>query len=156
MVNDPAGSEQAVTRAVALLDPLGDLPRLALASTYLAAIMKLTDRPDEAIAQARQALELGERTGSGTSSPTRSTTSARPAGPGRPWRRGPPAALGRGRPAAAHYEYTQRAYTNLVEGLYRQGRFRELDHPLAEGWPTPASTASPPTSTTWRRTAACC
>ena len=35
--------------------------------------------------------------------------------------------------SAARHEYTQRAYTNLVEGLYRQGRFRELDHPLAEG-----------------------
>ena len=31
MVNDPAGSEQAVIRAMALLEPLGDLPRLALA-----------------------------------------------------------------------------------------------------------------------------
>jgi len=41
-VNDPAGSEEAVTRAVALLEPLGDRPRLARASTYLAAILKLT------------------------------------------------------------------------------------------------------------------
>jgi DNA-binding CsgD family transcriptional regulator/tetratricopeptide (TPR) repeat protein len=134
MVNDPAGSEQAVTRAVDLLAPLGDLPRLARASTYLAAIMKLTDRLDEAIAQARQALELGERTGQrdvvahslnylgyalldlgdpgGAAHLRRSAEVAR---------------------AAAHYEYTQRAYTNLVEGLYRLGRFGELDQPLAEG-----------------------
>ena len=96
--------------------------------------MKLTDRLDEAIAQARQALELGERTGQrdvvahslnylgaalldlgdlgGAAHLRRSAEVAR---------------------SAAHYEYTQRAYTNLVEGLYRQGRFRELDHPLAEG-----------------------
>ena len=63
MVNDPAGSEEAVTRAVALLEPLSDQPRLARAYTYLAAILKLTDRPDEAIALARRSLELGERTG---------------------------------------------------------------------------------------------
>jgi ATP/maltotriose-dependent transcriptional regulator MalT len=134
MVNDPAGSEEAVTRAVALLEPLGDRPRLARASTYLAAIMKLTDRLDEAIAQARQALELGERTGQedvvahslnylgsalldlgdpeGAAYLRRSAAVAR---------------------AAAHFEYTQRAYTNLVEGLYRLGRFSELDQPLADG-----------------------
>jgi Tetratricopeptide repeat len=35
--------------------------------------------------------------------------------------------------AAHHYEYAQRAYTNLVEGLYRQGRFQELDEPIARG-----------------------
>jgi tetratricopeptide (TPR) repeat protein len=157
MVNDPAGSEEAVTRAVALLEPLGDRPRLARAYTYLAAIMKLTDRLDEAIARARQALELGERTGQedvvahslnylgyalldlgdpeGAAYLRRSAAVAR---------------------AAAHFEYTQRAYTNLVEGLYRLGRFSELDQPLADGLATRASTASPPTSTTWRRTAACC
>jgi DNA-binding CsgD family transcriptional regulator/tetratricopeptide (TPR) repeat protein len=134
MVNDPAGSEEAVTRAVALLEPLGDRPRLARAYTYLAAIMKLTDRLDEAIARARQALELGERTGQedvvahslnylgyalldlgdpeGAAYLRRSAAVAR---------------------AAAHFEYTQRAYTNLVEGLYRLGRFSELDQPLADG-----------------------
>jgi DNA-binding CsgD family transcriptional regulator/tetratricopeptide (TPR) repeat protein len=134
MVNDPGGSEEAATRAVALLEPLGDRPRLARAYTYLAAIMKLTDRLDEAIARARQALELGERTGQqdvvahslnylgyalldlgdpdGAAHLRRSAAVAR---------------------AAAHYEYTQRAYTNLVEGLYRLGRFSELDGPLADG-----------------------
>jgi len=134
MVNDRGGSEEAATRAVALLEPLGDRPRLARAYTYLAAIMKLTDRLDEAIARARQALELGERTGQqdvvahslnylgyalldlgdpdGAAHLRRSAAVAR---------------------AAAHYEYTQRAYTNLVEGLYRLGRFCELDGPLADG-----------------------
>jgi DNA-binding CsgD family transcriptional regulator/tetratricopeptide (TPR) repeat protein len=134
MVNDPAGSEEAVTRAVALLEPLGARPRLARAWTYLAAILKLTDRLDEAIARARQALELGERTGQqdvvahslnylgyalldlgdpeGAAYLRRSAAVAR---------------------AAAHFEYTQRAYTNLVEGLYRLGRFSELDAPLADG-----------------------
>jgi DNA-binding CsgD family transcriptional regulator/tetratricopeptide (TPR) repeat protein len=134
MVNDPAGSEEAVTRAVALLEPLGDRPRLARAHTYLAAILKLTDRLDEAIARARQALELGEQTGqqdvvahslnylgyalldlgdpSGADHLRRSAAVAR---------------------AASHYEYAQRAYTNLVEGLYRLGRFAELDQPLADG-----------------------
>jgi DNA-binding CsgD family transcriptional regulator len=34
---------------------------------------------------------------------------------------------------ASHYEYAQRAQTNLVEGLYRLGRFHELDQPLADG-----------------------
>jgi tetratricopeptide (TPR) repeat protein len=120
MVNDPAGSERAVTRAVALLEPLGDRGRLARAYTYLAAILELTDRLDEAIARARQALELGERTGqqdvvahslnylgyalldrgdpSGAEHLERAVTIAR---------------------AAHHYEYAQRSYTNLVEGLYR-------------------------------------
>jgi DNA-binding CsgD family transcriptional regulator/tetratricopeptide (TPR) repeat protein len=134
MVNDPAGSEEAVTRAVALLEPLGDRPRLARAYTYLAAILKLTDRTDEAIARARQALELGERTGqedvvahslnylgyalldlgdpAGADHLRRSAAVAR---------------------AAGQYEYAQRAYTNLVEGLYRLGRFSELDRPLADG-----------------------
>jgi tetratricopeptide (TPR) repeat protein len=134
MVNDPAGSERAVTRAVALLEPLGDRRRLARAYTYLAAILKLTDRLDEAIARARQALELGERTGqqdvvahslnylgyalldrgdpSGAEHLERAVAIAR---------------------AAHHYEYAQRSYTNLVEGLYRQGRFKELDEPIALG-----------------------
>jgi tetratricopeptide (TPR) repeat protein len=134
MVNDPAGSEEAVTRAVALLEPLGDRPRLARACTYLAAILKLTDRLDEAIAWARRALELGERTGQqdvvahslnylgyalldrgdpgGAEDLRRAVTIAR---------------------AAHHYEYAQRSYTNLVEGLYRQGRFDELDEPIALG-----------------------
>lgn len=35
--------------------------------------------------------------------------------------------------AASSYEYAQRAYTNLVEGLYRLGHYDELDQPLAEG-----------------------
>jgi DNA-binding CsgD family transcriptional regulator/tetratricopeptide (TPR) repeat protein len=134
MVNDPGGSEEAATRAVALLEPLGDRLRLARAYTYLAAILKLTDRLDEAIARARQALELGKRTGQqdvvahslnylgyalldlgdaeGAAHLRRSAAVAR---------------------AAAYYEYTQRAYTNLVEGLYRLGRFSELDEPLADG-----------------------
>jgi DNA-binding CsgD family transcriptional regulator/tetratricopeptide (TPR) repeat protein len=119
---------------VALLEPLGDRLRLARAYTYLAAILKLTDRLDEAIARARQALELGKRTGQqdvvahslnylgyalldlgdaeGAAHLRRSAAVAR---------------------AAAYYEYTQRAYTNLVEGLYRLGRFSELDEPLADG-----------------------
>jgi DNA-binding CsgD family transcriptional regulator/tetratricopeptide (TPR) repeat protein len=134
MVNDPSGSERTVTRAVALLEPLGDRRRLARAYTYLAAILKLTDRLDEAVARARQALELGERTGQqdvvahslnylgyalldrgdpdGTEHLGRAVAIAR---------------------AAHHYEYAQRSYTNLVEGLYRQGRFEELDEPIALG-----------------------
>jgi ATP/maltotriose-dependent transcriptional regulator MalT len=32
-----------------------------------------------------------------------------------------------------HHEYAQRAYTNLVEGLYRMGRFDELDEPVERG-----------------------
>ena len=114
-----------MTRAVALLEPLGDLPRLALASTYLAAIMKLTDRPDEAIAQARQALELGERTGQrDVVAHSLNYLGAALLDLGDP---GGAAQLRRSAEvarSAAHYEYTQRAYTNLVE-LYRQGRLRE-------------------------------
>jgi DNA-binding CsgD family transcriptional regulator/tetratricopeptide (TPR) repeat protein len=134
MVNDPAGSEEAATRAVALLEPLGDRPRLALAYTYLAAIMKLTDRLDEAIARARQALELAERTGQGDVVAHSLNylgyallDQGDPAGAAH-LRRSAEVAR-----AAASYEYTQRAYTNLVEGLYRLGRFADLDEPLAEG-----------------------
>ncbi|HEY6710616.1 MAG TPA: LuxR C-terminal-related transcriptional regulator [Actinomycetota bacterium] len=134
MVNDPGGSGEAVGRAVALLEPLGDRPRLARAATYQAAILKLTDRPEAAIARAGEALALGEATGqpdvvahslnylgyamldlgdeAGAGHLRRSVEVAR---------------------AARHYEYRQRGYTNLVEGLYRLGRFGELDEPIAEG-----------------------
>jgi tetratricopeptide (TPR) repeat protein len=162
MVNDPAGSEEAVTRAVALLEPLGDRPRLARAYTYLAAILKLTDRLDEAIARARQALELGEQTGQqdvvahslnylgyalldlgDPSGADHLRRSAAVAG------------------AASHYEYAQRAYTNRPTPTWSRGCTGWGGSPSSTrrwptGWRMPASTASPPTSTTWRRTAACC
>jgi DNA-binding CsgD family transcriptional regulator/tetratricopeptide (TPR) repeat protein len=134
MVNDPAGSEEAVTRAVALLEPLGDQERLGRASSYRAAILKLTDRPEEAIELARRALELGERTGQDdvVAHSLNYLGSALldlgdPSGAGHLRRS---AAVAR---AASSYEYAQRAYTNLVEGLYRLGRFDELDQPLADG-----------------------
>ena len=157
MVNDPAGSEEAVTRAVALLEPLADQPRLARAYTYLAAILKLTDRLDEAIVLARRSLELGERTrqrdvvahplnylgyalldlgdpaarptcGARRRSPGSPPTTSTPSGPRPTWSRG---------------------CTALAGSTSSTSRW-------PTGWPTPASTASPPTSTTWRRTAACC
>jgi DNA-binding CsgD family transcriptional regulator/tetratricopeptide (TPR) repeat protein len=134
MVNDPAGSEAAATRAVGLLEPLGDLGRLARAATYLAAILTLTDRPEEAIAWARRALELGERTGQwdvaahslnylgyamlDLGDPAGATHLRRAVAVAR---------------EAHHYEYAQRAWTNLVEGLYRLGRFDELDEPIERG-----------------------
>jgi DNA-binding CsgD family transcriptional regulator/tetratricopeptide (TPR) repeat protein len=134
MVNDPAGSEEAVTRAVALLEPLGDQERLGRAYTYLAAILKLTDRPGEAIAVARRSLELGERSGqqdvvahSLTYLGSALLDLGDPAGAAELRRA---AAVAR---AASSYEYAQRAYTNLVEGLYRLGRYDELDQPLADG-----------------------
>src|SRR5918995_1354245 len=134
MVNDPAGSEEAVTRAVALLEPLGDQERLGRAFSYRAAILKLTDRPEEAIELARRALELGERTGQEdvVAHSLNYLGSALldlgdPSGAGHLRRS---AAVAR---AASSYEYAQRAYTNLVEGLYRLGRFDELDQPLADG-----------------------
>jgi DNA-binding CsgD family transcriptional regulator/tetratricopeptide (TPR) repeat protein len=134
MVNDPGGSEAAVTRAVALLEPLGDRRRLARATSYQAAILKLTDRPEAAIAAAGRALELGEATGQPdvVAHSLNYLGSALldlgdPAGAGHLRRS---AAVAR---AAHHHEYTQRAWTNLVEGLYRLGRFSELDEPLAAG-----------------------
>ena len=134
MVNDPTGSEEAATRAVALLMPLGDQARLGRACTYLAAILKLTDRPEEAIALARRSLELGERTGQ----PDVVAHSLNYLGsalldlgdPGGAEQLRRSAAVAR---AASSFEYAQRAYTNLVEGLYRLGRFDELDQPLADG-----------------------
>ncbi|HSK35474.1 MAG TPA: AAA family ATPase [Actinomycetota bacterium] len=134
MVNDPAGSEAAVTRAVALLEPLGDRERLGRAYTYLAAILKLTDRPEEAIELARRSLELGERTGQddvvahSLNYLGSALLDLGDMGGAEHLRRS--AAVAR---AASSYEYAQRAYTNLVEGLYRLGRFGELDQPLAEG-----------------------
>jgi DNA-binding CsgD family transcriptional regulator/tetratricopeptide (TPR) repeat protein len=134
MVNDPAGSEAAVTRAVALLEPLGDQERLGRAYTYLAAILKLTDRPGEAIELARRSLELGERTGQrdvvahSLNYLGSALLDLGDVGGADQLRRS--AAVAR---AASSYEYTQRAYTNLVEGLYRLGRFDELDQPLADG-----------------------
>jgi DNA-binding CsgD family transcriptional regulator/tetratricopeptide (TPR) repeat protein len=134
MVNDPAGSEQAVTRAVALLEPLDDRRRLARAYTYLAAILELTDRLDEAIDRARQALGLGERTGQqdvvAHSLNYLGYALLDSGDPGGAEHLQRSAVIAR---AAHHYEYAQRAYTNLVEGLYRQGRFQELDEPIALG-----------------------
>jgi DNA-binding CsgD family transcriptional regulator/tetratricopeptide (TPR) repeat protein len=134
MVNDPVGSEEAATRAVALLEPLADLPRLAHAYSYLAAILKLTDRLDEAIARAEQALRLAELTGQpdvvshSLNYPGFSLLDRGDLRGAEHLRRA--AAIAR---SAHHYEYAQRAYTNLVEGLYRLGRFRDLDEPLQEG-----------------------
>jgi tetratricopeptide (TPR) repeat protein len=134
MVNDPAGSEAAVTRAVAVLEPLGDQERLGRAYTYLAAILKLTDRPGEAIELARRSLELGERAGQedvvahSLNYLGSALLDLGDQGGAEHLRRS--AAVAR---AASSYEYAQRAYTNLVEGLYRLGRFDELDQPLADG-----------------------
>ncbi len=134
MVNDPAGSEEAVTRAVALLEPLGDQERLGRAFSYRAAILKLTDRPEEAIELARRALELGERTGQedvvAHSLNYLGSALLDLGDPGGADHLRRSAAVAR---AASSYEYAQRAYTNLVEGLYRLGRFDELDQPLADG-----------------------
>jgi len=134
MVNDPAGSEEAVTSAVALLEPLGDRRRLARAYTYLAAILELTDRLDEAIARARQALELGEQTGQqdvvAHSLNYLGYALLDRGDPGGAEHLRRAVAIAR---AAHHYEYAQRSYTNLVEGLYRLGRFKELDEPIALG-----------------------
>jgi DNA-binding CsgD family transcriptional regulator/tetratricopeptide (TPR) repeat protein len=134
MVNDPGGSGEAVGRAVALLEPLGDRPRLARAATYQAAILKLTDRPAEAIARATEALALGEATGQADVVAHSLNylgyamlDLGDPAGAGH-LRRSVEVAR-----AAHQYEYRQRGYTNLVEGLYRLGRFGELDEPLTEG-----------------------
>ena len=54
--------------------------------------------------------------------------------------------------------------TSTPSGLHQPGRGAVPPGPPSasstsrwpRGWPTPASTGSPPTSTTWRRTAACC
>ncbi|HEV3013050.1 MAG TPA: AAA family ATPase, partial [Actinomycetota bacterium] len=123
MVNDPAGSEAAVTRAVALLEPLGDQERLGRAYTYLAAILKLTDRPEEAIELARRSLELGERTGQedvvAHSLNYLGSAQLDLGDPGGADQLRRSAVVAR---AASSYEYAQRAYTNLVEGLYRLGR----------------------------------
>jgi tetratricopeptide (TPR) repeat protein len=127
----------AVTRArevVRLREPLGDEHRLARAATYLAAILTLTDRPEEAIAWARRALELGERTGQrdvvahSLNYLGYAMLDLGEAGGAAHLRRAVAVAC-----AAHHYEYAQRAYTNLVEGLYRLGRFDELDEPIERG-----------------------
>lgn len=134
MVNDPIGSEKAVMTAVDLLEPLGDNSDLARAYSYLAAILKLSDRPEEAITRARQALVMAEQEGStdvaahslnylgcalmdlgdidGADYLRRSAEMAH---------------------SIHHHEYAQRAYTNLVEGLYRMGRYDELDEPVERG-----------------------
>ena len=134
MVNDPIGSEKSVMTAVFLLEPLGDSSDLARAYSYLSAILKLSDRPEEAIKRARQALDMGEKEGridvvahslnylgcalmdlgdiAGADHLRRSAQMAH---------------------SIHHHEYAQRAYTNLVEGLYRMGRYDELDEPIERG-----------------------
>jgi DNA-binding CsgD family transcriptional regulator/tetratricopeptide (TPR) repeat protein len=134
MINDPAGSGQAVDRAVELLEPLADRPRLALAYSYQAAIRKLTDRPVEAIEAARKALELAD----GTGQQEVVAHSLNYLGYAM-LDLGDPAGIVHLRHSAAvavshhHYEYAQRAYTNLVEALYRAGRFDDLDQAIADG-----------------------
>jgi DNA-binding CsgD family transcriptional regulator/tetratricopeptide (TPR) repeat protein len=134
MVNDPVGSGQAVDRAVALLEPLSDGPRLARAYSYRAAIRKLTDRPEEAIESARRALELAELTNQVdvvAHSLNYLGYAMLDLGDGE--------GIVHLRQSAAlavrshHYEYAQRAYTNLVEALYRAGRYEDLDAAIANG-----------------------
>lgn len=133
MVNEPGASEAAVRRAIALLEPREDR-RLARAYSYLAAILKLTDRLPEAIALAGQALELARRTGQ----PDVVAHSLNYLGcalldlgdPAGADRLRQSVAIAR---AAHHHEYAQRGWTNLVEGLTRLGRLGELDGPIREG-----------------------
>jgi predicted ATPase len=157
MVNDPGGSQEAARRAVALLEPLGDTHRLARAATYEAAILKLSDRLEEAIARAREALALGEATGQrdvvahslnylGSACSTWATRAGPSTCAARWPRPGPPTTTST--PSAATPTWS-RASTAWAASTSWTSRSRPA-------WPMPAATASPPTSTTWRPTAACC
>lgn len=134
MINDPGGSEEAVTRAVELLAPLGDTPALADAYSYLAAIQKLTDRPDDAIEHAKRAIEIGEGTGRqdivADSLNYLGCALIDSGDPGGIQHLRRSVAIAR---AIHHHEYEQRGYTNLVESLYRIGSLGELDDSIERG-----------------------
>src|SRR5215218_8705144 len=158
MVNDPGGSEEAAIRAVALLEPLGDRPQLARAYAYLAAILKLTDRPwTRPSPGPGRPWSWASEPASRTSSPTRSTISATPCSTwatprarttcgARPRWPGPP-------PTTSTPSGPTPTWSRGCTGW---GGSPSSTSRWPTGWRMPASTASPPTSTTWRRTAACC
>lgn len=145
-----------MTRAVGLLEPLGDRERLGRAYTYLAAILKLTDRPDAAIELARRSLELGERTGQedvvahSLNYLGSALLDLGDVGGAGHLRRS--AAVAR---AASSYEYAQGPTPTWSRGCTAWAGSTSSTSRWPTGWPTPASTGSPPTSTTWRPTAAC-
>ena len=110
MVNDPAGSEEAVTRAVALLEPLSDQPRLAR-GLHLPGGHPEADRPPRrghrpgpAVAGAGRAHRPA-----GRRRPLAQLPRVRPAGPGRPGRRAHLRRSAEVARVASSYEYAQRA-----------------------------------------------
>jgi len=117
----------------------------------------VTRAREVAIARGREALAWARPPASGTWSRTRSTTSARPcstwatrAAPSTCAARWPPPGppTTTSTPSAATPTWS-RACTALAASTSWTSRSRPA-------WPMPAATASPPTSTTWRPTAACC
>src|SRR5215218_6479994 len=157
MVNDPGGSGEAVGRAVALLEPLGDRPRLARAATYQAAILSSPTAPRRRSPGPARPWPSARPPASPTWSPTPSTTSATPCST---WgtRPGPSTCGGRSRsPGPPGTTSTASAATpTWSRGCTGWAGSASWTSRSPRAWPTPAATGSPPTSTTWRPTAACC
>ena len=134
LANDPRGSYEAAQEAVSLLEPLGETKELAAAYSYLGAILKLIDRYEEAIDVSKKAREVAER----VDRPDIVSHSLNYIG-GALVDLGDADGLDDLREAAriassiGHHEYTQRAYTNLVEGLYRLGKFDVLEDAIDAG-----------------------
>ena len=124
--DQPVAARESAERALRLVEPEGDTERHALARLNLGAVLVLTDREDEGLPVLAAALAVADRAGalepaalchnyigagrlqlgdlSGAADLLRSVQLAR---------------------NMDHHEYVMRGYRNLIEGLWRLGRYDE-------------------------------
>jgi DNA-binding CsgD family transcriptional regulator/tetratricopeptide (TPR) repeat protein len=126
VTDQPVAARDSAERALRLVEPEGDTERHALARLNLGAVLVLTDREDEGLPVLAAALAVADRAGalepaalchnyigsgrlqlgdlSGAADLLRSVQLAR---------------------NVDHHEYVMRGYRNLIEGLWRLGRYDE-------------------------------
>ena len=126
VTDQPVAARESAERALRLVEAEGDTERHAVARLNLGAVLVLTDREDEGLPVLAAALEVADRAGalepaalchnyigsgrlqlgdlSGAAELLRSVQLAR---------------------QVDHHEYVMRGYRNLIEGLWRLGRYEE-------------------------------
>ena len=126
VTDQPVAARESAERALRLVEAEGDTERHAVARLNLGAVLVLTDREDEGLPVLAAALEVADRAGalepaalchnyigsgrlqlgdlSGAADLLRSVQLAR---------------------NVDHHEYVMRGYRNLIEGLWRLGRYDE-------------------------------
>ncbi|GAA2851697.1 AAA family ATPase [Pseudonocardia halophobica] len=132
---DMAAARTTVDRAFAALAGTGDRARLALARTYRGVLLALSDHEEEALAELAEARELAAEVG------RRDLVALclNYQGLARIQLGEPEAGLEllrrsvREAEAIGHQEYVARAYTSMVKGLRRAGRFTEMERTVSEG-----------------------